>query len=65
MAGGADYVQTGGDIRLIAFIAESGPIRNFGEDLAIAPISGGATIRELELSILSPTPALDSGAWLP
>jgi hypothetical protein len=53
------------DCPRITFITESGPIRKFGEDLAIAPISGVATIRELKLSILSPTPALDSGAWLP
>jgi hypothetical protein len=49
MAGGGADVHTGGDIRLIAFITESGPIRKFGEDLAIAPISGGATIRELKI----------------
>jgi hypothetical protein len=49
----------------IAFIAESGPIRNFGEHPAIAPISGGVTIRELKYWIFAPSPALDSGAWLP
>ena len=49
----------------IAFITESAPIRNFGKDCAIAPISGGVTIRELKWSILSPTPALDSEAWRP
>ena len=41
------------------------PPRNFGKDCAIAPISGGVTIRELKLWALSPTPALGSDAWLP
>jgi len=49
----------------IAFITGFAPIRNFGKDCAIAPISGGVIIRELKLWALSPTPALGSDAWLP
>lgn len=42
------------------------PIPSFPvENVAIAPISGGVTIRGLKLKVIAPTPALESGAWLP